>query len=137
MAWCWSFAAAKAPLDEEVEAFLGLIRGRVFRLLVRRGLLSNESDEGLDEQEAPPLHALDAASVRQRVAMGRRPGATVLRLGDPPTAKPAPPERSAATPPRWFRPSRQRLRPRPEEARRAKETLDDLLRSIVDWFADA
>ena len=87
-----SFAAAKAPTDEEVEALLGLVRGRVVRLLVRRGLLSKEPEEGLDEHEAPPLHALYAASVRQRVAMGRRAGATVLRLGDPPTAKPAPPK---------------------------------------------
>ncbi|MGB5350813.1 MAG: transposase [Polyangiales bacterium] len=85
-----SFAAAKAPTEKEVEALLGLIRGRVLRLVVRRGLLSNESDEGLDEQEAPPLHALYAASVRQQVAMGQRAGATVLRLGDAPTSKPAP-----------------------------------------------
>ncbi|MGB5350707.1 MAG: transposase [Polyangiales bacterium] len=88
-----SFAAAKAPTDEEVEALLGVIGSRILRLLVRRGVSSNESDEGLDEQEAPPLHALYAASVRQRIAMGRRAGATVFRLGDAPTAKP----RSSAT----------------------------------------
>ena len=87
-----SFAAAKAPTDEEVEALLVVIRSRILRLLVRRGLLSNESDEGSDEEEAPPLHALYAASVRQRVAMGQRAGATVLRLGDAPTANPAPPK---------------------------------------------
>jgi hypothetical protein len=87
-----SFAAAKAPTDEEVDTLLGVIRARILRLLVRRGLLSKESDEGLDEQEAPPLHALYAASVRQRVAMGRRAGARVLRLGDAPTARPAPPK---------------------------------------------
>ena len=87
-----SFAAAKAPTDEEVEALLGLVRGRVVRLLVRRGLLSNEPDEGLDEQEAPPMQALYATSVRQRVAMGRRAGAAVLRLGDASTAKPASPK---------------------------------------------
>jgi hypothetical protein len=87
-----SFAAAKAPTDEEVEALLGLVRGRVVRLLVRRGLLSNEPDEGLDEQEVPPLHTLYAASVRQRVATGRRAGATVLRLGDASTTKPASPK---------------------------------------------
>jgi hypothetical protein len=57
-----SFAAAKAPTDEEVEAFLGLIRGRVLRLLVRRGLLSHESDEGLDESTLP--HALSRRSRR-------------------------------------------------------------------------
>jgi len=87
-----SFAAAKAPTDEEVEALLGVVRTRVLRLLVRRGLLCDHAGEDPDESEAPPLHALYAASVRQRVAMGRRAGATVLRLGDTPTAKPASPK---------------------------------------------
>ncbi len=87
------FVAAKAPTDEEVEALLGVIRTRVLRLLVRRGLLCEEPEESLDESEAPPLHALYAASVRQRVAMGRRAGATVLRLGDAPTVTAAPPKR--------------------------------------------
>ena len=87
-----SFTATKAPTDEEVEALLGVIRSRVLRLLVRRGLLCDEAGGGLDEQEAPPLHALYAASVRQRVAMGRRAGAAVLRLGGAPTPKPAPPK---------------------------------------------
>jgi hypothetical protein len=88
-----SFAAAKAPTDREVEALLGVIRKRVLRLLVRRGLLCEEGGESSDETEAPPLHALYAASVRQRVAMGRRAGATVLRLGDAPTITAAPPKR--------------------------------------------
>ena len=66
--------------QSEVDTLLGVIRARILRLLVRRGLLSNQSDEGLDEEEAPPLHALYAASVRRRVAMGRRAGATD-RLG--------------------------------------------------------
>ena len=87
------FVAGKAPTDEEVEALLGVIRTRVLRLLVRRGLLCEEPAESLDESEAPPLHALYAASVRQRVAMGRRAGATVLRLGDASTTSAAPPRR--------------------------------------------
>jgi hypothetical protein len=87
-----SFAVAKAPTDEEVDTLLGVIRARILRLLVRRGLLSNEPGDSFDEQEAPPLHALYAASVRQRVAMGQRGGATVLRLGDTPTVKVAPPK---------------------------------------------
>ncbi|MBW1833175.1 MAG: transposase zinc-binding domain-containing protein [Deltaproteobacteria bacterium] len=65
-----SFTAAKAPTDDEVEALLGVIQKRVLRLLVRRGLLCEEGGESLDETEAPPLHALYAASVRQRVAIG-------------------------------------------------------------------
>jgi len=76
------FVAAQAPTDEEVEALLGLIRMRVSRLLVRRGLLCEEPDADLYESQTPPLHALYAASVRQRVAMGRRAGAPVLRLGE-------------------------------------------------------
>jgi len=87
-----SFAAAKAPTDEEVEALLGVIRARILRLLVRRGLLCDEAGDDPDESQAPPLHALYAASVRQRVAMGRRAGATVLRLGDASTVKAAPPK---------------------------------------------
>jgi len=86
------FVAAKAPAEEEVEALLGLIRTRVLRLLARRGLFSDEPGESLDESETPPLHALYAASVRQRVAMGRRAGATVLRLGGAPTVTAAPPK---------------------------------------------
>ena len=85
-----SFAAAKAPTDEEVEALLDVIRARILRLLVRRGLLSDEAGDGVNEPETPPLHALYAASVRQRVAMGPRAGATVLRLGDASTVRDAP-----------------------------------------------
>ena len=85
-----SFAAAKAPTDEEVDTLLGVIRTRILHLLVRRGLLCDDGGDDLDESQAPPLHALYAASVRQRVAMGRRAGATVLRLGDTPTMKVAP-----------------------------------------------
>jgi hypothetical protein len=87
------FVSAKAPTDEEVEAFLGLIRKRVLRLLVRRGLVCDDAGDGVNEPEAPPLHALYAASVRQRVAMGRRAGANVLRLGKASTVTAAPPKR--------------------------------------------
>ncbi|MBW2720219.1 MAG: transposase [Deltaproteobacteria bacterium] len=88
-----SFTAAKAPTDDEVEALLGVIQKRVLRLLVRRGLLCEEGGESLDETEAPPLHALYAASVRQRVAIGRRAGAAVLRLGGARTTTAAEPKR--------------------------------------------
>jgi len=56
-------------------------------------LSSDEPGESLDNLEAPPLHTLYAASVRQQVAMGRRAGARVLRLGDAPTVTAAPPKR--------------------------------------------
>jgi hypothetical protein len=84
------FVAVKAPTDEEVEALLGVVRTRVLRLLVRRDLLCDDAGDDLDESQVPALRALYAASVRQRVAMGRRAGATVLRLGDAPTVKVAP-----------------------------------------------
>jgi len=87
------FESAKAPTEEEVEALLGVIRRRVLRLLVRRGLLCEEVGDCLDESATPPLHAFYAASVRQRVAMGRRAGATVFRLGDAPTVTAARPKR--------------------------------------------
>jgi hypothetical protein len=87
------FVAAKAPTDREVEALLDVVRTRVLRLLVRRGLLSEEPGESLDETEAPPLHTLYAASVRERVAMGRRAGATVLGLAEASTVTAAPPKR--------------------------------------------
>jgi hypothetical protein len=90
------FAAAEAPTDREIEVLLDLIRKRILRLLVRRGLLCDEAGESLDEPEAPPLHALYAASVHQRVAMGRRAGATVLRLGDAPTTTAEPRRRRQA-----------------------------------------
>jgi hypothetical protein len=85
--------AARAPTDEEVEALLGVIRVRILRLLVRRGLVCDDAGDGANESEAPPLHALYAASVRQRVAMGRRAGANVLRLGEASTVTAAPPKR--------------------------------------------
>jgi hypothetical protein len=89
----FSFAAAKAPTDEEVDTLLGVIRARILRLLVRRGLLCDDVGDDLDESQAPPLHALYAASVRQRVATGPRAGASVLRLGDAVAVKAAPPKR--------------------------------------------
>jgi hypothetical protein len=87
------FVAAKAPSNTEIEALLAVIRKRVLRLLVRRGLVSEDPGESFDETEAPPLKALYAASVRQRVAMGGRAGAAALRLGDAPTVTAAPPKR--------------------------------------------
>ncbi len=88
-----SFAAAKAPTNAEVQALLDLVRKRVLRLLVRRGLLCEEAGDGLGESETPRLHALYAASVRQRVAMGRRAGVAVLRLADGSAVTAAQPKR--------------------------------------------
>ena len=87
------FVAARAPTDEEVETLLGVIRARIIGLLVRRGLVCDDAGDGANESEAPPLHALYAASVRQQVAIGRRRGVTVLRLGELSTVTAAPPKR--------------------------------------------
>ena len=67
--------------NEQVSAdrtLLGLVRKRVLRLLVRRGLLCEEPGESPDEPEAPPLHALYAASVRQRVQLVSRLARAIL-----------------------------------------------------------
>jgi hypothetical protein len=78
------FHPAPPPSDEEVARLLATIRTRVRRLLARRGL---ESD---DEGMTPPdplaegslaLAGISGASVLGRVALGRRAGARVLRLG--------------------------------------------------------
>ena len=63
-----SFAAAKTPTDDEVEALLGVIRTRVLRLLVRRGLLCEEGGESLDETE----HRLYTRSMPPPSANGSR-----------------------------------------------------------------
>jgi hypothetical protein len=75
------FVSGRPPTDHEVEALLSAIRKRILRLLVRRGLLREEPGEHVEAQEAPPLHALYAASVRHRVATGKRAGAGVLCVG--------------------------------------------------------
>jgi hypothetical protein len=43
------FVAGKAPSNTEIEALLAVIRKRVLRLLVRRGLLSEDPGESFDE----------------------------------------------------------------------------------------
>jgi hypothetical protein len=82
------FNPARPPSDDEVARLLATIRARVRRLLRRRGL---EGDEDL----APPdplaeaslaLAGISAASVRGRIALGRRAGARVWRLGHDPEA---------------------------------------------------
>jgi hypothetical protein len=75
------FVPSRPPTDHEVEALLATVRNRILRLLVRRGLLCEEAGESPEAQDAPPLHSLYAASVRHRVATGKRAGAAVLRLG--------------------------------------------------------
>jgi hypothetical protein len=74
--------------DEEVARLLTTIRVRVRRLLRRRGL---EGDNDLTPpdtlaQESLALAAITSASVQGRIALGRRAGARVWRLGHDPEA---------------------------------------------------
>jgi hypothetical protein len=85
-----AFTAALPPSDEEVARLLATIRRRVRRLLVRRGLLVEETDlppPDLCVDESSALASMTAASVQGRVALGRRAGARVLKIGRDPDAR--------------------------------------------------
>jgi hypothetical protein len=84
-----AFTPAPPPSDEEVARLLATIRRRVRRLLVRRGLLVEETDlppPDLCVDESSALASMTAASVQGRVALGRRAGARVLTIGRDPDA---------------------------------------------------
>jgi hypothetical protein len=72
------------PSDAEVAAALAMIRHRVQRLLVRRGLEPGDDATGPADRladESPVLAGIVGASVQGRVALGSRAGARVRRLG--------------------------------------------------------
>lgn len=82
------FHPAAPPTDEEVVRLLATIRFRVRRLLQRRGL---EGDDDLTDrdpwaEESLALAVISSASVQGRIALGRRAGARVWRLGHDPEA---------------------------------------------------
>jgi hypothetical protein len=82
------FHPAAPPTDEEVVRLLATIRFRVRRLLQRRGL---EGDDDLTRrdpwaEESLALAVISSASVQGRIALGRRAGARVWRLGHDPEA---------------------------------------------------
>ena len=80
---------AFGPTDAEVAQVLDAIRQRVRRLLRRRGLEPGDEDIGPEDPLAEASLALAGivgASVQGRVALGRRTGARVRRLGHGPTA---------------------------------------------------
>lgn len=83
------FHPAPPPSDDEVARLLATIRTRVRRLLARRGLEPHDVDlvsPDLLAEESPALADISSASVQGRVALGRRAGARVLRLGRAPDA---------------------------------------------------
>jgi hypothetical protein len=75
---------APGPSDAEVAATLAMIRQRVQRLLVRRGLEPGDDATGPADplvDESPVLAGIVGASIRGRVALGPRAGTRVQRLG--------------------------------------------------------
>src|SRR5215472_9932229 len=79
------FHPAPGPSDDEVAAILARIRGRVGRLLRRRGLAPEDAATGPADrlgEESSVLAGLVSASVQGRVALGARAGRRVRRLGD-------------------------------------------------------
>ena len=83
------FHPAPPPSDEEVARLLATIRAGVRRLLERRGLESQDVDLAAPDPLAEAslaLAGIASASVQGRIALGRRAGARVLRLGREPDA---------------------------------------------------
>jgi hypothetical protein len=73
------FHVLPPPEGDELERILRRIVRRVGKLLERRGM---ESDAELLAEDQPLLTGLAAASIRSRIATGRRAGQEVLRRGD-------------------------------------------------------
>jgi len=82
------FHPAPPPSEEEIARLLATIRARVRRLLRRRGLESDADVARPDPlaDESLALAGISAASVQGRIALGRRAGARVWRLGHDPDA---------------------------------------------------
>jgi len=78
------FHPAPPPTDEEVARVLAAVRRRVGRLLARCGLEPGDDGAGPADRfadESPTLAGMASASVRGRIALGARAGASVRRLG--------------------------------------------------------
>lgn len=82
------FDPAVFPSDDEVARLLATVRCRILRLLRRRGRAGDEDLTPPDPlaEESLALAALSSASVLGRIALGRRAGARVWRLGQDPEA---------------------------------------------------
>ncbi len=78
-----TFHEASDLSDGDVERLVTTIRHRVLRLLYRRGLLSDEGEVTVGEEEGTQglLPLLQAASIQGRVAQGPMAGAWLERLG--------------------------------------------------------
>ncbi len=81
------FHAAPPPSDAEVARVVVTVRTRVLRLLERRGYRADaEAAQDPLVEESPVLAGIMSASVLGQVALGRRAGARVWRLGSEPDA---------------------------------------------------
>jgi hypothetical protein len=82
------FVPLPAPTDAEVIRLLATIRCRVGRALQRRGLDADAENTAIDPlaDESPVVAGLASAAVQGRIALGRRAGARVRRLGQDPDA---------------------------------------------------
>ena len=82
------FEPTPPPTDEEIGIVLATVCTRVRRLLRRRAL-DVEADvmpPDLVADESPALAGISSASIQGRVALGRRAGARVWRVGEEPDA---------------------------------------------------
>jgi hypothetical protein len=82
------FQPAPPPTDEEIGVVLATIATRVRRLLRRRGFDGDADITPADPvtDVSPGLAGISGASIQGRVALGRRAGARVWRVGEEPDA---------------------------------------------------
>ena len=80
------FQPAPAPTDAEVGRVVATIAARVRRLLRRRGLDADADVAPPDPlvEESAALAGVSSASIQGRIAVGRRAGSRVWRLGEEP-----------------------------------------------------
>ena len=82
------FQPTPPPTDEEIGVVLATIATRVRRLLRRRGFDADTDIAPADPvtEESAVLAGISSASIQGRVALGRRAGARVWRVGEEPDA---------------------------------------------------
>lgn len=73
-----------APTDDEIKSLVALLAKRVIRFLKKKGYFQDENEHSIPEDEMTQdelLPELQAASVQSRIALGKRKGMKVRRLG--------------------------------------------------------
>jgi hypothetical protein len=69
------------PTDAEIKQLVETIAKRVIRSLQKQGHFRDGNEDVSDDAESDPLSELQAASVRNRVALGKRRGEWIRRIG--------------------------------------------------------